>query len=66
MTEPEAEPESDLDDDPVLVVSELTKIYPGRQSTTAVDRLSFALGRGEILGLLGPNGEARRRPSRCS
>ena len=38
--------------EPVLVVSELTKVYPGRPPTTAVDRLSFALGRREVLGLL--------------
>jgi ABC-2 type transport system ATP-binding protein len=45
--------------DPVVVVGELTKIYRGRTPTTAVDRLSFALGRGEILGLLGPNGAGK-------
>jgi ABC-2 type transport system ATP-binding protein len=45
--------------EPVLVVSELTKVYPGRPPTTAVDRLSFALERGEILGLLGPNGAGK-------
>src|SRR3954464_10100159 len=44
------------DRDPVLVVTELTKTYGGRKPLTAVDRLSFSLGRGEILGLLGPNG----------
>jgi ABC-2 type transport system ATP-binding protein len=54
----------DLDDrdqsgEPVLVVSELTKVYPGRTPTTAVDRLSFALGRREVLGLLGPNGAGK-------
>src|SRR5437868_9699553 len=45
--------------DPVLVVSELTKVYPGRPTTTAVDRLSFALGHREVLGLLGPNGAGK-------
>src|SRR5690242_1040805 len=45
--------------DPVLVVSELTKVYPGRPPTTAVDRLSFALGYREVLGLLGPNGAGK-------
>jgi ABC-2 type transport system ATP-binding protein len=45
--------------DPVLVVSELTKVYPGRPPTTAVDRLSFALGQREVLGLLGPNGAGK-------
>jgi ABC-2 type transport system ATP-binding protein len=45
--------------DPVLVVTELTKVYRGRPPVTAVDRLSFSLGRGEILGLLGPNGAGK-------
>jgi ABC-2 type transport system ATP-binding protein len=45
--------------DSVLVVSELTKVYPGRPATTAVDRISFALESGEILGLLGPNGAGK-------
>ncbi len=44
---------------PILTVTELTKIYRGRKPTTAVDRLSFALARGEILGLLGPNGAGK-------
>ncbi len=51
--------EIDPDCDPVLVVSELTKVYPGRTPTTAVDRLSFELARGEILGLVGPNGAGK-------
>jgi ABC-type multidrug transport system ATPase subunit len=45
--------------DPVLVVTELTKVYRGKPPVTAVDRLSFSLGRGEILGLLGPNGAGK-------
>jgi ABC-2 type transport system ATP-binding protein len=42
-----------------MVVSELTKVYRGKSPTTAVDRVSFALGQGEILGLLGPNGAGK-------
>jgi ABC-2 type transport system ATP-binding protein len=53
------ETDLDRDCDPVLVVTELTKVYPGKTPATAVDRLSFALGRGEILGLLGPNGAGK-------
>lgn len=42
--------------EPVLVVTELTKVYGGRTLTIAVDYLSFTLGSGEIPALLGPNG----------
>jgi ABC-2 type transport system ATP-binding protein len=56
MTDPE---DRDREGEPVLTVSELTKVYPGRPPTTAVDRLSFALGRREVLGLLGPNGAGK-------
>ena len=46
-------------DDPVLTVTDLTKVYRGRPPKTAVDGVSFALGRAEILGLLGPNGAGK-------
>jgi ABC-2 type transport system ATP-binding protein len=39
-------------------VRELVKRYPKAQ-TDAVDRLSFAVVRGEIFGLLGPNGAGK-------
>lgn len=48
---------------PVLKVDQLTKIYPpsqkGEAEFTAVDRISFVLKAGEILGLLGPNGAGK-------
>ena len=56
MTDPD---DRDRDGEPMLVVDALTKVYPGRPTTTAVDRLSFALGRREVLGLLGPNGAGK-------
>ncbi len=42
-----------------LEVVELTKIFPGKTPTKAVDQLSFRLEHGEILGLLGPNGAGK-------
>ncbi|MGO9082799.1 MAG: ATP-binding cassette domain-containing protein [Streptosporangiaceae bacterium] len=42
---------------PAIEVEDLRKVYPG--GTTAVDRVSFAVGRGEIFGLLGPNGSGK-------
>ncbi|MBQ9015331.1 MAG: ABC transporter ATP-binding protein [Firmicutes bacterium] len=35
---------------------ELTKIFPGK---TALDRIELTLGRGRIIGLLGPNGSGK-------
>ena len=37
----------------MIEVENLTKRYPGR---TAVDGISFQIGRGEVVGFLGPNG----------
>lgn len=44
---------------PILVVKELKKVYNGKLSFTALDRVSFELREGEILGLLGPNGSGK-------
>ena len=41
---------------PVIEVRELTKRF---KRFTAVDRLSFSVGRGEIFGFLGPNGAGK-------
>src|SRR5262245_5600167 len=45
-----------MDPEPMIEVSELTKRYPGR---TAVNGISFTVGRGEVVGFLGPNGAGK-------
>ena len=44
--------------DPILTVTNLRKTYPGAKSAS-VDGISFELNKGEILGLLGPNGSGK-------
>jgi ABC-2 type transport system ATP-binding protein len=48
---------------PAISVDQLQKIYPpekrGGVPFTAVDKISFTLQEGEILGLLGPNGAGK-------
>jgi ABC-2 type transport system ATP-binding protein len=43
----------------ILTVEKLTKKFPGKPPTIAVDGISFNLKKGEILGLLGPNGAGK-------
>ncbi len=43
----------------ILSVEKLTKKFPGKPPTIAVDEISFDLKKGEILGLLGPNGAGK-------
>ncbi len=40
----------------MIEVNKLTKRYPGR---TAIDQISFEVGKGEIVGFLGPNGAGK-------
>ncbi|MBQ7503184.1 ATP-binding cassette domain-containing protein [bacterium] len=50
-------PESrDNDLDSIIVAKRLTKTFYGK---TAVDRVSFSVKKGEILGFLGPNGAGK-------
>jgi len=49
-------------DSPVLELIELTKIYKdfwGRESVRALDALNLEVRRGEVFGLLGPNGSGK-------
>ena len=46
-----------MKDEYVLKVDNLTKVYPNGK--IAVDNVSFAIKRGEIFGLLGPNGSGK-------
>jgi ABC-type multidrug transport system ATPase subunit len=39
---------------PAIEVEELRKVYPG--GMTALAGVSFAVGRGEVFGFLGPKG----------
>ncbi|XP_072125690.1 phospholipid-transporting ATPase ABCA3 [Mobula birostris] len=45
--------------DKPLVLKELSKVYPGKESTIAVNRISLAVSRGECFGLLGLNGAGK-------
>jgi ABC-type glutathione transport system ATPase component len=47
---------------PAVEVHDLVKRYP-KSPVNAVDGVSFAVTPGEVVGLLGPNGPARRPPS---
>jgi ribose transport system ATP-binding protein len=43
-------------DAPLLELQDITKTYPG---VTALDAVSFTLGRGEVVGLIGENGAGK-------
>ncbi|MFO7900570.1 MAG: ABC transporter ATP-binding protein [Planctomycetota bacterium] len=49
------------DSAPVIETHQLTKVYSGfmRPDVLAVDELDLTVGRGEVFGLLGPNGSGK-------
>lgn len=56
------DPQIDSEEHPIIIKN-LHKVYPatdGNPPKTAVKSLSLAVKRGEVLGLIGPNGERRR------
>jgi len=50
-----------MNTDTVIETRELTKVYSGfmKPDVLAVDRLNMQVGRGEVFGLLGPNGSGK-------
>jgi ABC-2 type transport system ATP-binding protein len=42
-----------------VVVKNLTKTY-GKEKTVAVDDVSFSVQKGELFGLIGPDGAGKR------
>ena len=53
---------------PLIEVRDLTKTFPVRGSdkrVQAVDRVGFAIGRGETLGLVGESGSGKTTAGRC-
>jgi putative ABC transport system ATP-binding protein len=45
--------------DPVLEVDQVTKIYPSEPPVTALREISFAVERGELVGIVGPSGSGK-------
>jgi putative ABC transport system ATP-binding protein len=46
-------------DRPVLEVDQVTKSYPGEPPVTALRGVSFAVARGELVGVVGPSGSGK-------
>src|ERR1700761_2380638 len=44
---------------PVVDISALRKVFPGKPSVTAIDGIDLRVEDGELFGLLGPNGAGK-------
>ena len=54
--------------EPVIEIKKLTKIYRdfwGRQKVRALNSLSMDVKKGEVFGLLGPNGSGKTTTMKC-
>lgn len=62
-----AKPSAPRTAEPILLIERLVKRFPvkGGRTLTAVDDVSFAIGRGEALGLVGESGSGKTTVGRC-
>jgi ABC-2 type transport system ATP-binding protein len=49
--------------DLIVNIQELVKTYPGKTPVEAVKGIDLSVARGELFGLLGPNGGAGQVPA---
>ncbi len=50
---------------PMLEITNLVKVYNGKERLTAVDNISLSVPRGSFFGLLGPNGAGKSTTIHC-